>query len=92
MNFENYTINSRNAINLSASIADENNHQKIMATHLLLALVAEGSDSVVLPALEKMEVPMGTIRQQLQKDLEKYPKVTGAQGGQASRESGAIQQ
>ncbi len=47
MNFENYTINSRNAINLSASIADENNHQKIMATHLLLALVAEGSDKLL---------------------------------------------
>ena len=81
MNFENYTINSRNAINLSASIAEENNHQKIMSSHLLMALIAKGSDSVVLPALEKMEVPMGALRGQLSQDLEKYPKVTGGQGG-----------
>ena len=86
MNFENYTINSRNTINLAASLAEEQNHQKIMGTHLLLALIAEGSDSVVLPALEKMEAPVAVIRHQLSKDLEKYPKVTGAQGGHASRE------
>jgi len=86
MNFENYTINSRNAVNLSASIAEENNHQKIMGTHLLLALIAKGSDSVVLPALEKMEVPVAALRQQLQEDLKKYPQVTGGQAGQASRE------
>ena len=86
MNFENYTINSRNAINLSASIAEEHSHQKIMGTHLLLALVAEGSDSVVLPALEKMEVPIAALRTQLNEDLKRYPKVQGAPGGQASRE------
>ena len=86
MNFENYTINSRNAVNLSASIAEENNHQKIMGTHLLLALIAKGSDSVVLPALEKMEVPVEALRQDLHEDLKKYPQVTGGQSGQASRE------
>lgn len=86
MNFENYTVNSRNTINLAASIAEENEHQKIMGTHLLMALIAKGSDSVVLPALEKMEVPIGALRDQLTQDMKKYPQVQGGQRGQASRE------
>ena len=86
MNFENYTINARNTINLSASIAEERHHQKIMGAHLLSALIAEGSDSVVLPALEKMEVPLAVVRKRLEKEFEKIPKVSGAPGGQASTE------
>ena len=90
MNFENYTVNARNAVNLAAETAKSLGHQRVNPSHLLLALIDEGNDSIVLPALKKMEAPVAAVRTKLKKGLEKLPKVSGGATGSASHPLQAV--
>jgi len=76
MDLEKFTKKSQEAILGSQHIAEEFNHQAIEPAHLLLALLRQ--DEGVVPALvTKVAGSAVALRENVQKELEKRPKVYG---------------
>ncbi len=77
MNLDKYTQKSQEAILAAQQLAQDHNHQAIEPTHLLLALLQQ--DQGVVPAIvTKVAGSPLAIRDELQKDLNNRPKISGA--------------
>ena len=77
MNFNNYTIKSQEAIQQAQQIAQSYGHQQIENEHIFKGILTV--DENVLPfLLKKLNVNVSLLEQILNKELESYPKVTGA--------------
>ncbi len=77
MNFNNYTIKSQEAIQQAQQIAQGFGHQQIENEHIFKAIFTV--DENVLPfILKKLNVNVGMLQQILDKELESFPKVSGA--------------
>ena len=77
MNFNNYTTKSQETIQMAQQIAQSFGHNQIENEHIFKALTKV--DENVLPfLLKKLNVNSIVIRQILDKQLESFPKVTGA--------------
>ena len=86
MNFNNYTIKSQEAIQRAQQIAQGFGHQQIENEHLFKALF--DVDENVLPfLLKKLNVNVPMLHQILDKELESFSKVSGAEL-MLSREAG----
>ncbi len=79
MNLEKYTQKSQEAIFSAQSIAREFNHQAIEPAHLLLALLRQ-EDSVVPAIVTRVAGSVLALREEVQKELEKRPRLYGASG------------
>ncbi|MDB9755125.1 ATP-dependent chaperone ClpB [Winogradskyella sp.] len=78
MNFNNYTIKSQEAIQKAQQHAQSLGHQQIENEHLFKALF--DVDENVLPfLLKKLNVNVSILQQILDKELESFPKVSGAE-------------
>jgi ATP-dependent Clp protease ATP-binding subunit ClpB len=77
MNLDKYTQKSQEAILAAQQLAQDRNHQTIEPTHLLLALLQQ--DQGVVPAIvTKVAGSPLALRDELQNDLDKRPKISGA--------------
>ena len=76
MNLEKYTQKSQEALLGAQRLAEGLNHQTIEPSHLLLALV-EQEDGVAPAIVTKVAGSVLAIREELQKELDKQPKVYG---------------
>ncbi len=77
MNMEKFTEKSQAALLGSQQIAEELSHQAIEPIHILLALLRQ--DDGVVPALvTKVAGSIAALREEVQQELEKRPKVYGA--------------
>ncbi len=77
MNFNNFTIKSQEAIQQAQELAQSLEHQQIENEHLFKAISLV--DENVLPfILKKLNVNSGMVMQILEKELERFPKVSGA--------------
>jgi ATP-dependent Clp protease ATP-binding subunit ClpB len=77
MNLDKYTQKSQEAILAAQQLAQDHNHQSIEPTHLLLALLQQ--DQGVVPAIvTKVSGSPLAIRDELQKELNNRPKISGA--------------
>ncbi|MUU76879.1 ATP-dependent chaperone ClpB [Winogradskyella endarachnes] len=77
MNFNNYTIKSQEAIQQAQQLAQGLGHQQIENEHIFKALF--NVDENVLPfLLKKLNVNVSMLHQILEKELERFPKVSGA--------------
>ncbi len=77
MNLDKFTQMSQEAVLSAQHIAEEMNHQTIEPVHLLLALLRQ--DQGVAPALvTKVAGSVAALRDDIQQELEKHPKVYGA--------------
>jgi ATP-dependent Clp protease ATP-binding subunit ClpB len=77
MNLEKYTQKSQEAILAAQRLAQDYSHQSIEPTHLLLALLQQ--DQGVIPAIvTKVAGSPLALREELQNDLNKRPKISGA--------------
>ncbi|WP_299103239.1 ATP-dependent chaperone ClpB [uncultured Winogradskyella sp.] len=77
MNFNNYTIKSQEAIQQAQQLAQGLGHQQIENEHIFKALF--NVDENVLPfLLKKLNVNISMLQQILEKELDSFPKVTGA--------------
>ena len=77
MNFNNYTIKSQEAIQQAQQLAQGFGHQHIENEHIFKALF--DVDENVLPfLLKKLNVNVGMLQQILDKELESFSKVSGA--------------
>jgi len=77
MNFNNFTIKSQEALQQAQQIAQELGHQQIENEHLFKALTTV--DENVLPfILKKLNINIALLHQIIEKQLESFSKVTGA--------------
>jgi len=89
INFQRLTLKSQEALQRAQEIAAEQGHQTIEPLHLLAALLEDDS-GVVSTLLHKLEVNIPYLRQKLQQELDKLPKVSGAPEQYLSRQMAEI--
>jgi len=77
MNMNRFTIRAQEALELAQRYAAERNHQEISELHLLSALLNQ-EDSLIRPILQKLEVPLYPLQEQVKQALDKLPRVEGA--------------
>ncbi len=78
MNFNNYTTKSQETIQLAQQLAQRYGHNQIEHEHIFKALTQV--DENVLPfLLKKLNINIGLVNQVLEKQLESFPKVSGAE-------------
>jgi len=86
MNLNNYTIKSQEAIQQAQQIAQSFGHQQIENEHLFKGIL-EVDENVLPFLLKKLNVNINILKQALDKQLESFPKVSGAEL-MLSREAG----
>jgi ATP-dependent Clp protease ATP-binding subunit ClpB len=79
MRLEKLTTKSQEALQQAQSLAEKRSHQAIDVEHLLFALLGQ-KEGVALSLLQKLDVPVSTLIDSLQKYLDRLPQVTGATG------------
>ena len=77
MNLDKYTQNAQGAIMDCQTIAIEEGHQQLDGEHLHLALVMQ-QDGLIPKLLKFMEINVGALIGDLEADLQRLPRVTGA--------------
>src|SRR5271157_3761823 len=77
MNLEKYTQKSQEALLAAQQLAQEYKHQVVEPIHLLLALVQQ-EDGIVPAIITKVSGGTQAIQQELSNELDKWPKVQGA--------------
>ncbi|KAA5822287.1 ATP-dependent chaperone ClpB [Algibacter amylolyticus] len=77
MNPDNYTIKSQEAIQRAQQIAQNYGHQQIENEHFFKAIF-EVDENVLPFILKKLNVNINVLEQALDKQLENFPKVSGA--------------
>jgi ATP-dependent Clp protease ATP-binding subunit ClpB len=78
MNLNQFTIKSQEAIQRAQEIAAQNEHQSIEPAHILKG-VTEVDENIIPFLFSKMNVNEDRIISALDKQVESYPKVSGAQ-------------
>ncbi len=81
MNFEKFTVKSREALSKAHSIAVEKKHQELTPLHLFLALVSS-KEGIVPELLKKLNVKAQTLESDISKSLSAFPAVDGPGAGE----------
>ncbi|MDY0151148.1 MAG: ATP-dependent chaperone ClpB [Candidatus Cloacimonas sp.] len=77
MNTQRFTLKSQEMISAMQELASSRGHQEIRDLHLLEAMLQQ-DDSLILPALQKLEVPLTTVQNALEAALQKLPRISGS--------------
>ncbi len=77
MKFDKFTIKVQEALMAARLLAQTNDNQQIEPIHLLISLI-EQKDGITTPLLQKLGINISQLLHDLNKDLEKLPKVTGS--------------
>jgi ATP-dependent Clp protease ATP-binding subunit ClpB len=76
LRFDKLTVKAQEALQAAQEMGARSGHQQIEPLHLLWALVAQG-DGVVPPLLEKLGVSPAQLAAEIEKQVERLPKVSG---------------
>ncbi len=76
MQFDRFTTKAQEAMREAQEKATEYKHSEITESHLLLALL-EQEDGVIPSLFQRMGVPEGQVRREVQKKLDSRPQVSG---------------
>ena len=76
MRYEKFTIKSREALADSQETAEASGHPEVVPMHLLGALL-EQEDGIVVPIVRKLGVGVDRLKQAVQGELQKLPRVQG---------------
>ncbi len=74
-----FTIKSQEAIQRAQRLATENGNQQLEPEHLLLALFLD-QEGIFSSVLKKFGVSENEIKQKLEKEIDRFPKVAGGIG------------
>src|SRR5438552_1040939 len=77
MRFDQLTIKSQEAVQEAQRDARARGNAELSPDHLLLALLSQ-DEGVVVPILQKLGVDPASLTREVEADLDKRPKVTGA--------------
>ncbi len=69
-----FTIKSQEAVEKAQQLAQKKGNQQVDAEHLLYVLIEEG---IALEILKKLGIDIKTLKTQVEKEIEKLPKVLG---------------
>src|SRR6202046_4044787 len=89
--FEQFTVKAQKAIQAAQELAARSGQQQIEPLHLLWALIAQG-DGVVPPLLEKLGAPPTALASEVEKQIERLPKISGVSDQMLSRASNDVLQ
>ena len=89
VNPDRLTVKSAEALNAAITLARQNGNPLVYDTHLLIALL-EQDEGIVVPILQKLGVSVTALREQLQRELQRYPKQSGAQPSLARELNGVF--
>ncbi|WP_442590688.1 ATP-dependent chaperone ClpB [Pedobacter sp. AW31-3R] len=90
MNFNNFTIKAQEAVQQASEIAQGNQQQAIETAHLLKGLLTV-DENVVSYVLKKLNVNINTLNQNLELQINKFPKVSGSNVYLSSGTNSALQ-
>ena len=77
MNINKFTQKSVEAVNNCEKIALDHGNQQIVEMHILYSLLTI-DDSLIAKLLTKMGVPIDAFKQDVEQEIDKLPKVSGA--------------
>jgi ATP-dependent Clp protease ATP-binding subunit ClpB len=85
MRFDKLTIKAQEAVQAAQQSAEAHQNLQIDVEHLLQALL-EQSEGLIPPLLQKLGVNLPLLRRQVEEEINKFPRVSGAAetGGQVS--------
>jgi ATP-dependent Clp protease ATP-binding subunit ClpB len=89
--FDKFTVKAQEAIQAAQELAARSGQQQIEPLHLLWALIAQG-DGVVPPLLEKLGAPPTALASEVEKQIERLPKISGVSDQMLSRASNEVLQ
>src|SRR4051812_2589609 len=88
INPERLTVKSAEALNDAIAEARRHGNPMVYDAHLLLVMLGQ-DESIVVPTLQKLGASVAALREQLQREIARYPKQTDAQPNM-SRELTAV--
>lgn len=77
MRVDRFTQKMQEALQAAQDLAGKMQQQEVANDHFLLALL-EQSEGITRPLLEKVGVDIRSLRERLQSDLDRRPKITGS--------------
>ncbi|MDB4884632.1 MAG: clpB, partial [Gemmatimonadetes bacterium] len=78
INPDRLTVKSAEALNAALAEARRAGNPQVYDTHLLLVLLAQ-EESIVVPVLQKLGLSVAALREQLDREVARYPKQSDAQ-------------
>lgn len=85
MNTNRFTIKSQETIAAMQELAAGMGHQEIKDLHLLGAMLAQ-EDTLVIPIMQKLELPLSAVKTAVDSALQKLPRVSGSSQQYLSQE------
>ena len=79
MDFNQFTIKGREAIQSAQQIATSNQNQAIEPSHILSGMF-DVDENVISLIIEQQGANLNYIKNELDNEIKKYPKVQGQQG------------
>ncbi|MEX2574200.1 MAG: ATP-dependent chaperone ClpB [Balneolaceae bacterium] len=77
MNFNKFTIKAQEAVQAALELAQNQNHQAVEPAHILKSLLND-SDNVVITILNKLDVPLDPLKNELDRTIKSFPVVKGS--------------
>ena len=77
MRMDKFTIKAQESIQQAQGIAEKNQNIQVDVEHLLAALLAQ-ADGLTIPILQKLGVNVPLLTQQINAEINKFPKISGA--------------
>ena len=90
MRFDKLTLKAQDAFQAAQQLAVVYQHSSVEVEHLLLALLQQ-QEGIVRPLLEKLGTDPNLIRQGVERELERQPKVAGGNASYGASISGRLQ-
>ena len=82
--FDKLTVKAQEAVGGAQGLATEQGNPEVDSLHLLSALVAE-SDGIVKPLIDRIGVNLGQLKDLIESELARLPKVTGGSNPQPNQ-------
>ncbi|MEA2104959.1 MAG: ATP-dependent chaperone ClpB [Candidatus Cloacimonadota bacterium] len=76
MNLNKFTIKAQEAVESAVQLADKFEHQEISVAHLIAVLIKQ-NESIITTILNKLEVSIDSIYQDIENILNKKPQISG---------------
>src|ERR1700740_3601255 len=76
LRFEKMTVKAQEALQSAQEVAASHENQQVEPLHLLAAMVAQ-TDGVVSPLLARLGIRSEALSQEIERQIERLPKVTG---------------
>ncbi|MEJ2192453.1 MAG: ATP-dependent chaperone ClpB [Nitrospirota bacterium] len=77
MRMDKFTMKSQEAIQEAQGLAERKGNQELRPEHLLMALL-EDEEGIAGQILTRLDVDVASLRRDLEQEIDRYPKVSGA--------------